>query len=123
MSVSSPAPSCKSSAAPVGPTNTIPTSSGKVWLKLLIVTRTLPGMAKIVPAPVTVTVDGYGTPLPESGIVMGAVFENVPIVPHTVAVGVADGVGVGVGQPMFVVMVRLHPPARAPAFPPTKSTT
>ena len=61
MSGSSPAPSCKRSAAPVGPTSTIATSSGNVWEKPFSVTFTLPGVEDIVPeTPETVIVDGYG---------------------------------------------------------------
>jgi len=81
-----PAPSCISRAAPPGPTNTIPTSFVKVWVKPFIVTSAVPAVSH--PGrPATVIFDGYGVAIPMSGIAMGAVFENVTIPVQEVGVG------------------------------------
>lgn len=86
--VPSPAPSCTSKAAPPGPTNTIPTSFVKVWVKPFIVTSTLPAVAHAGRS--TVISEGYGVAIPKSGIAMGAVFENVAV-PVQGGVGPAPG--------------------------------
>jgi hypothetical protein len=54
-------------AAPVGPTRTIPTSSGNECVKLFSLTCTLPGVLAIVPDnPETLMLEGYGVAKPGS---------------------------------------------------------
>src|SRR4029450_5491805 len=84
-----------------GPTSRKSRSSGKVWVKPLMVTVTL----VTVPWPATTMSDGYGVAGPLSGMEIGAGLVKATGVQLGVAVGVGVGLGVAVG-------VGVGPPAR-----------
>jgi len=84
----------------------MPTSFVKVWVKPFIVTSAVSAVSH--PGrPATVISDGYGMAIPKSGIVMGAVFENVAVRVHR---------GVGLGRLGCLLRLGAGPPNKiAPA--------